>query len=266
MAFGQAAGIAASLCVRYGLSAGEVPARQVQEELLQPQGAGRTADVFLHYFPDLLPSARHYAAIQYLAVRGFVGTGQENFRPEAATTRAEMARCLHLLANRSALPPGERSRDTAVFPDTLRYERNYMGRPASRAAAQAAAALPEPDRPVTRGEAAVWLMRVLGDETPGSPAPDATIYSKVYSKVYSDLTDPQIRHAALALRDRGVSPRLWADGGKTDPSGELLFEPDAPLRRADFFAALYLVQRGIGPSFDDNPVDLYEDRLPMRPK
>src|SRR5262249_33425277 len=43
MAFGQAAGIAANLCVRYRLAARDVPARQVQDDLL-PHAANPYGD------------------------------------------------------------------------------------------------------------------------------------------------------------------------------------------------------------------------------
>src|SRR5205814_1716519 len=105
MAFGQAAGIGAYYCIRYGLAAREVPARQIQDDLLphvaNPLG---DSDVILTYFSDLKPDNPHYWFIQYMAARGF-RSQDDTFRPEAPTTRGELAQWLTLLAARIAAPP-----------------------------------------------------------------------------------------------------------------------------------------------------------------
>jgi hypothetical protein len=100
MAFGQAAGIAANLCIRYHLDARDVPARQVQEDLLpHPDNPYGDPNISLYYLSDVPTAYRHYRAIQYLAARGFEYSA-ETLKPDAPTTRGEFARWLY-----DILPP-----------------------------------------------------------------------------------------------------------------------------------------------------------------
>ena len=105
MAFGQAAAISAYLSLRYHKIARDIPARQVQDELL-PHVAAPAAlpDVYLSYLTDVKPTHRHYRAIQYLVSRGFT-FGEETFKPDAPTTGKELAQMLQKLAERGGSPP-----------------------------------------------------------------------------------------------------------------------------------------------------------------
>ena len=104
MAFGQAAAIASYLGIRYHKTARDIPARQVQEELLPHTTApAALPDVYLSYLSDVKPAHRHYRAIQYLVARGFT-FGEETFKPDAPTTQKELGQMLHKLAERAAPP------------------------------------------------------------------------------------------------------------------------------------------------------------------
>ena len=89
--FGQAAAIGAYLGIRYHKIARDVPARQIQDELL-PHAANLNPDpsLMLSYLSDVKPTHRHYRAIQYLVSRGFT-FGEETFKPDASTTGKELA-------------------------------------------------------------------------------------------------------------------------------------------------------------------------------
>ncbi len=245
MAFGQAAAIAAFFCIRYGLAAREVPARQIQEELLphfaNPYG---DSDVMLTYFSDVRPDNPHYRFIQYLAARGFRPAG-ELFHPEASTTRGELTRWLEILAARSAPLP----RTVARRPDgraiVVRGFEPYMGLPADRAALKRLQAEGDPDGVVTRKEIALWLARILPARTSSAPFRYGDI----------DGQSPEIQAAAAQLAGYGSDAVLWDGWSAYSPDGTLRLQPDAPLRHDAMFATLYLAQIGLGPAFYDHPRD-----------
>jgi len=245
MAFGQAAAIAAELCIRYGLPAREVPARQIQEELLprfsNPYG---DTDVMLTYFSDVKASNPHYLAIHYLAARGLRPKG-ETFKPEAPTTRGELVQWLTLLADRSAPEPKVISRGHGGSAVIEQAFVPYMGLPADRKALAELRAIGSQDAIATRAEIAYWLTKVL-------PKPAGQRKHR-----YSDISalSPQNQTAIDRLADLGTDSILWDSWSAFAPDGSLLFRPNDLLRHDDTFATLYLAQIGLGPSFNDNPID-----------
>lgn len=247
MAFGQASAIAAELAIRYRLPGRQIPARQIQDQLL-PHFANPYGDtaVMLTYLSDIKPNNPNYRAIHYLASRGFRTSG-ETFRPSAGTTRPELIGWLKLLADRSA------PEATAPLP-SVRPLRSYFGLPANRQALSIPAAAGSPEQPVTRRELAIRLAALL-------PARPLTAPYR-----YSDIDDPQLRSAVHQLAQYSIDSILWDSWSAFAPDGSLRFNPDAPIRHDQTFQALYLAQIGFGPSFDDHPMDAGKGReLPEPP-
>ncbi|HZT42332.1 MAG TPA: FAD-dependent oxidoreductase [Chthonomonadaceae bacterium] len=249
MAFGETAGAAAALAIRYHLTAREVPARQIQEDLL-PHAANPLGDsrIYLSYLADAPPGTRHYRAIQYLVARGFSLTA-EDLKPDAPTQRGELARWLTQLAARSAPPPQVLARyqnNGAVETVERQAYFPYMGAPADRSAGPALQREPNQDAILTRAEIARWLLRAL---PPWKPSPSSG------QDHYADITDPNDKAAAEGLYAYGIDSRLWDGWNAYAPEGKLFFRPQAPLSHADLLAILYLAQIGLGPLFYDNPVD-----------
>ena len=247
MAFGQAAAIAAYLGIRYNKIARDIPARQVQDELLKHVSApAATPDVYLSYLADVKPTHPQYRAIQYLTTRGFT-LGEETFKPDAPTTGKELARMLLLLAQRAAPPAQVLSTARGANGTRLQTLRQsyypYMGQPADLAAADAALRELNTNAPVTRRDMALWLCRVLNWF---APTPTAAHYADV---------SPDDLQAAETLYARSIDAELWDGLGHRAPDGRMLFRPDAPLSHAALFATLYLAQIGLGPLFEDNPAD-----------
>lgn len=242
MAFGEAAGVAADLCLRYRLPVRRVPVRQVQEALL-PHAANPYGDahVYLHYLSDVPTDDPRGQATQYLTVRGF-RVEADAFHPDAPTTRAELARWLSQLAARSAVPPAPAAAGAggAVAPYAP-----YMGRPADRAAALKLAGQPDASAPATRAEVVRAFAAVLRPTNGGPVRPD----------VYADVTDRETAAAADMAAALGVDSRLWDSWNAYAPDGRLLLQPNMPLSHAGMFEALYVAQIGLGPLFFDNPVD-----------
>ena len=157
MAFGQAAGVAADLCIRYHKIARDVPARQIQDEML-PHAANLAPDpnVMLSYLSDVKPGSPHYRAIQYLVSRGF-RFSEETFKPDAPTTRGELAMLLVKLAERAAPMPRLLTHDALTNQDVYRAAYYpYMGQAGNLAAAQAL--LQEPDAAAPRHTSAVGTL------------------------------------------------------------------------------------------------------------
>jgi hypothetical protein len=249
MAFGQAAGVAANLCIRYGLTAREVPAREVQDDLL-PHAANPYGDpnLFLYYLSDVKPGSRHYRAIQYLAARGFQFAAEE-LKPDAPTTRGELAHWLTMLAERAAPAP----QTVSVYPISggvsarviRRAYLPYMGVSADLQAAKALQQEPDQNAVVSRVEIANWMMKVFSSLFPQPPSE---------ARHYADVREED-RAPVEKLYAYGIGARLW-DGAKAlAPEGKLYFRPEAPLSHADLFETLFLIQRSLGPLFFDNPVD-----------
>jgi hypothetical protein len=132
MAMGQAGGVAAYLGIKFKETNREVNVRQIQEEML-PRLSNPYGDPYLvlHFYPDLKPNHLNYAAIQYMAVRGFRPEG-ERFQAESPTLRKEWSRWLRLLAER-------------------RGETNALTRLAQL----------EGESPITRAEVALSLAKLL---------------------------------------------------------------------------------------------------------
>ncbi len=248
MEFGQAAAIGAYLGIRYNKIARDVPARQVQEELL-PHASNLNPDpnLMLSYLSDVKPTHRHYRAIQYLVARGFT-LGEETFKPDAPTTGKELAQMLQKLAERAA--PGEQLLSSVEMGNgtslqtVVRGYYPYMGTPADTNAVRECLQTLNGDTPVTRREVANWLMRVLNWQTPRIAG--ATHYADVDANTSSPVE---------TLYDHNITSELWDGLGHRTPEGRLLFNPDATLTHADLFAALYIAQIGLGPLFNDNPAD-----------
>ncbi len=269
MAFGQAAGIAANLCIRYGLTAREVPAREIQDDLL-PHAANPNGDpnVYLYYLSDVKPGSRNYRAIQYLSARGFQFAAEE-LKPDAPTTRGELAHWLRMLADRAAPAPSLRpptlggvKPDARLVPPRLgelggrevSHDACFplLGPSADESAAKALQQESNPEAPVTRAEIARWIVRVL----PGLFLP--VMRGPFYP--YADIAASPDQEAIRALAGYGIDSRLWDGTRALAPDGQLFFRPDAPLRHEDLFETLFLLQRSLGPMFLDNPADYLNGR------
>ncbi|HLJ56680.1 MAG TPA: FAD-dependent oxidoreductase, partial [Chthonomonadaceae bacterium] len=281
IAFGQAAAIAAGYCIRYGLRAREVPARQIQDDLL-PHIANRygNTNVMLTDFSDVKPDNPHYRFIEYLAARGFRPEG-DAFKPDAPTTRGELVRWMALLADRTPPLPSESSRGRMPgrgaarggMPDlrpgaiasqplplagaarmagpanssgapSVRASA-YMGLPADRSAIDRLRAAGPPEGILTRQEIAIALAGLL----PPVKVADVHRFADI------DAASTPLAAAAAQLAERGADPILWDGWSAIAPDGALLFRPAAPLRHDATFATLYLAQIGFGPAFFDHPLD-----------
>jgi hypothetical protein len=75
-ALGQAAGVAAALAVEHGLPLGEVPIRQIQDELVRQGGV-------LFFYTDLPKTAPAFEAVQKLSLLGaFENTDPDRFQTD----------------------------------------------------------------------------------------------------------------------------------------------------------------------------------------
>ena len=84
MALGEAAGEAAALAIERGLTPRRVPLPELQRRLL-------SRDAVLIYFRDMKPGDPNYQAVQFLALRGFLGAESWDARPGAPATEADAA-------------------------------------------------------------------------------------------------------------------------------------------------------------------------------
>ncbi len=241
MAFGEAAAIASALAIRHHLRARDVPARQVQEEML-PHIANPNADpaVKLTYFSDVPPGHPAYREIQYLAAHGFT-TNAETFQPNAPTTPAELSRWLTVLANRAAVVRG--SQPLAPY--------NYMGAPADAATLRSLQGLHDSGSPITRADFALWLTRLLPDLAHTANRSRLALYPARFPEI----SDPDLRKAADTLFGNYIDATLWDGWNGFTPDGKPLFGPATPLTHAQVFEALFLAQKTLGPLFLDSPVD-----------
>lgn len=248
MQFGQAAGIGAALCLRYGLTGRELPARQIQMELL-PHPANLFGDpIVLHHFPDLKPDNPDYFMIQFMAARGFLPDG-ENFAPDAPTIYTEMGRWLNRIADRGVSRNGE----SPVY-DSLhgRSVMDFFVRKDLRGIRTGFFDYEMTDR-VSRAEFARWLVQLV-------PPVDGEILTP--SRDYADLNGvrPDQRNAILELSKRGLTSILFDGADAFTPDGKLLFKPHEPIAHAQAFRLLYLVQISLGYSFSDSPIDFRNGR------
>ena len=272
MALGQAAGIGASLALTFGLAARNVPARQIQDELL-PRRVNPVGDpnAVLTYFSDVKPGHPLYRQIMWLAARGIRPAG-EAFQPDAPTTRAELADWLTRLTERSLPFETDRSgniRGRSLSPDAgLAYQENiapYMGLRVLRPTPKRFAEAGERNATVTRAEFAFWLTRCL-PPLQSNKLERAIAYTDIerdkslpFIKIASEQS---IRSDVEMLARLGIDSRLWDSWSAYEPeplaeSGaiRLRFRPDAPLTHADAMAALFIAQKWLGPTFFANPVD-----------
>jgi len=249
MAFGEAAGIGAALSLEFHLKSRQVPARQIQLEML-PDFTAPYADphAVLYYFPDVPPSCKNYMQIQYLAARGFANS-MTYFHPDAPTTWSELTRWLTRLAERAAPPPKVIGETTDSQGHPLQIVKKafapYMGQPVNLQALKELQEKPQSDLPITRAEMAHWLIKVMGwKEAPASLADR-----------YVDLTTEQEKRDAATLYQHDINSMMWDGYDAIRPDNKLAFQPDAPISHADMFAVLYVAQIGLGPLFYDNPID-----------
>jgi hypothetical protein len=255
MAFGQAAAIAAAISIRTARIGREVPARQIQDELL-PHIANANADpaVQLSYFTDVKPGHPDYREIQYLAAHGFT-PNTETFQPNAPTTRAELARWFTILAQRAparsetAKTPGASG---GALPEARLPLYAYMGAPADLQVLHSLQNQPDPAVSITRADFALWLTRLLPDLA--HTADPRRLQEGAF--FFADTrADKDVRAAALILYANHIDPRLWDNWNAFTTEGRLLFRPDATLTHAQVFTALFLAQKALGPLFNDHPLD-----------
>jgi hypothetical protein len=105
MALGHAAGVAAALSVREGVPPRRLSVWKIQQELLR-QGA------MLIYFRDVAPGEVHYEALQYFALRGFLGRDDWNARLGDRVTGDDAERWIRWadLGRPAAYEPGTTTR------------------------------------------------------------------------------------------------------------------------------------------------------------
>ena len=261
MALGQAAGIAASIAIRFHKIGREVPARQIQDELL-PHLANPYGDphIVLHYFSDVPPAHKYYRAIQYMAARGFLPSDSgDKFLPDKPVTPEELEEWMNLLGARGNPIDAE---DNKAGGETLRYldSLSYMGSVGARGFNRGAAgAKPE----ISRWNLIRYLVGMVRDPFPDRAAPK-NVYADLEDAPYKPEDDPPdaiveapmpwTRWAAI-LHECGVDSRLWDSWEAYAPDGRLLLRPDKPVTRGEAFAAFYIVQIGLGPLFNDHPID-----------
>jgi hypothetical protein len=238
MAFGQAAGIGAELCIRFHLSTHDLPARQIQDELL-PHADNPLGDpgVKLTYYPDVDSNSAEYQAIEYLTAHGVRLEG-DTFKPNAATTQAELATVLAQLASRSI------NVDISEEPYAMQA---YLGLPANRKVLAELRTSGAAEEPITRAQFAHWLVRVLPNQIDEAAA---------HVRHYSDLTDAATESDADALFAMGIDSVLWDSWKAFAPGEKLMFNPSAHITHSQVFEALYIAQIGLGPLFDDLPSEV----------
>ena len=222
MAFGEAAGVAVSIGVKYGLTGREIPARQVQEALLpRPSNEWGDPEIIVHKFSDLKPDAKFYGAIQLMAARGFLPDG-DKFNPDAPTTVGELGRWLTLLAERSGVPK--------PFHLILPNKENSAS--------------------ITREDFARGLFPFLRTR----PLENRRKY------LYSDVP-PALRAAVEALSQYNIAADLWDEAAPDPITNTIRFRAEAPISHTDAIFSLYLGQIGVGPFFYDHPLDRRTDSL-----
>ena len=230
MNMGQAAGAAAVLSLQTGIPLRHLDVAQIQRALLR-------FGVYLYWFPDVKPDTKHFAAIQFMAARGYFL--DESFEPVSPLTRGEAARVLwkFLREHRTDIPE-ERFQGLA-FTDVLfghkyaipmqnLFLQGVIERNENRRF--------EPDAPIRRRDWARWLVRTLALIAPQHWRPPKEAPSP-YVDVPSD--DPDLPYIAQLARHR-INALLWDGVDAGTPEG-IRFRPDEPISRADAALTLYLV-------------------------
>jgi len=245
MHFGTAAGVAAHLCLRYGLMPREVPVRQVQMEILKkraPLASERARDgignpgpcarpTVLYNFADIDRASRYFPVIQWLAARGVwpcepperrtasSGLQADSFGEEQPATQSDVAKIAIWLAERRRAA-GEDGREPL----------NLRDGPEAATRAQA--------------------VRMIAEVMAWKPLGVGPRYADV-------LDDPATAVAAQALSDRWIDSRLWDGIEAWAPGGGLLLRGERPLRRGQLAQLVWLAHQHIGHLFEDHPEDLH---------
>jgi hypothetical protein len=252
MALGEVAGTAAACAIRLRLQPRDLPARFLQDKLLQRRAA-------ITWFADVSSATPHYWGIQFLGAQGFFP--EEAFRPNAVTTRGDAAGALLRLAllERPALAedPGFRGWARTGLGDGL-----YPDLPAEHPVSAAARTLHRmgvtlalndepnfrPADPLTREELANWLVRTKQFL---APAKWRVVWPE--RPHYADVPRDRPGYAEIeTLYAHRIDARLWSGPPLFGDDG-LLFHPEAPVTRADFAQALFLAARDISPLFAELP-------------
>ena len=265
MAFGQAAGIAAKIAIQFHKTGREVPARQIQDELL-PHTANPYGDpnIVLHYFSDVPPTHKYYRAIQYLASRGFLpdADSDNKFLPDKPVTPAELQDWLNRLGTRAN--PVKLIRSGKKPPiDIPLYAPSYMG---SVKAYKFALLRVRQTATVNRADFLfnLWMVLQYGPEQGANPInPYTDVKEPPHGGNIAGIFVSQI----CILHECGIDSRLWDSWGAYAPDGRLRLQPNKPITRGEAFAAFYIAQIGLGPLFNDHPIDGVNGRyVPPAPK
>jgi hypothetical protein len=246
MHFGEAAGIAAYICVRYGVTPREVPARQIQAELLkrhpQPQAKTRMDIVrarpelaqptLLYMFSDIQRTHRKYRAVEWLAARGFyptpapakrapsAGLAASPFQADAPIRTTEALTLLKKLAQRVTGP--DDPQPVLVTTGISETSNGWL----------------------TRAGAATLLSKFMGWTAPSGAAH------------YADIAPGSPEYGpSEALYANWIDSRNWDDKFAFSPEGKLYFHPDQAITNAQFAELLYLAAIHFGPLWEDHPLD-----------
>ncbi len=253
MHFGAAAGVAAAVCIRHGVTTHTAPRGLIQAELLKRRGpeprlparlgagspGGLREPCLTYMFTDLDRGALWYAPVMWMAARGAwpcpapakatpkSGLEAAALKPRGIATAGEAVRLLDWLRGRLLREPDA--------PDAVR---RWAGC-ALRGSASAA-----PSDTLTRGRLAEMLAAFTGWQ-----APEGTL-------AYPDLQPGSaLAEAARALRHWSIDPLLFDALAPRDRSGALLFEPDRPVTTAEAARVIRLAAAGLGPVWRDWVID-----------
>ncbi len=248
MHLGTAAGVAASICLRFGLKPSEVPVRQIQEEISRVRtrldGSLEQSPSYLYLFSDVNQDTPKFAPIQWLAARGFYPCPvpaertpaamlrSALFLPNEPVTHGEAQRLMSLLVAR------RQASEVTGSNGTVRIEPASLTSSATRV--------------LTRSEIVLHLAGFVGAKVSN----DASHYLDVKP-------DSPVGRAAEALYAMGIDSRLW-DGfdAARNPAG-LLLRPDDSITRAQFAQLVYLAHQSFGPGWDDFEAD--KSPIPLAP-
>jgi hypothetical protein len=260
MALGEVAGTAAAYAIRLRLQPRDLPARFLQDKLLQQR-------VEITWFADVSPATPHYWAIQFLGAQGFFP--EEAFRPDAATTRGEAAVALLRLAllerpdlaglldeNSSPPCPAPRAED--------HRSRNGQGPLLETRSLDLLRALFSVS-PCLRGEKPAPLTGAAGDLLTREELANWLVRTKQFlapakwrvvwpeQPHYADVPRNRPGYAEIeTLYAHRIDARLWSGPPLFGDDG-MLFHPEATITRADFTEALFLAARDISPLFAELP-------------
>lgn len=242
MHFGAAAGVAATICVRYGTTTRDAPVRLIQAELLKSRGgtAGDLAKLgvgaagpsdhptFLYLFADVRPGNPFFAPIQWLGARGLY--------PCPIPAKLTASSGLQAAKFCSDLP--------ATEDDAVRLYNWLLTRMTDEERKGLNVLVPVQGKTLTRARAAIWLTSVMRWHAPST------------DNAYADLTagSPECK-AANALKANWIDSRLWDGSHAYGSDGSLLFRPDEPMTRGQLAQLAMLAQNCIGPLWDDHPAD-----------